>query len=51
MSAIYDFYEEGILLPDKTPRGLDNYSYVCLTCKSKGLKKNPEEFTYRCDAS
>lgn len=50
MSAIYDCFEEGILLPDKTLKGLDNYSYVCLTCKSKGLKKNVDEFTYKCDA-
>lgn len=51
MSAIYDFFEEGILLPDKTSKGLDNYSYVCLACKSKGLKKKVEDYTYKCDTS
>ncbi len=51
MSAIYDYFEDGILLPDKTAKWLANYSYVCLTCKSKGLKKNLEDYTYKCDIS
>ena len=51
MPAIYDFFEESILLPDKTSKGLDNYSYVCLACKSKGLKKKVEDYTYKCDTS
>ena len=49
MSAIYSFYEDGILLPEKTPKGFNNYSYFCKTCREKGLKKNVEDFTYKCD--
>ena len=38
-SLIYDYYEEGVLFPEKTPAGVDNYSYVCKLCKAVGRKK------------
>jgi hypothetical protein len=47
MSPIDDYFEDGILLPDKIEKGLANYSYVCLLCKAKGLKTNLEYNTYK----
>ena len=41
-SLIYEYYEEGVLLIEKTATGVDNYSYVCKLCKAAGRKKNGE---------
>ena len=40
--SIYDYYEEGVLLAEKTSTGGNNYSYVCKLCKKLGRKKNGE---------
>ncbi len=40
MSVIYDFYEKSILLPQKSGNEVDNYSYVCVSCKKRGVKKD-----------
>ena len=43
MSSIYDFYEEGLLLSEKTGNGVENYQYVCKLCKKLNRKcKNGE---------
>ena len=41
-SLIYHYYEEGVLLEEKTATGQDNYSYVCKLCKKMGRTKNGE---------
>ena len=51
MSAIYDFYEKGILLPQKSGYGVNNYSYVCLSCKNRGIKKDEEDIKIKCEKS
>ncbi len=42
-SLIYEYYEAGILIPEKTASGFKNYSYVCKLCKQLGRTKNEEE--------
>ena len=51
MTVIYDFYEKGILLPQKSGNGVDNYSYVCLSCKKRGVKKDGEDIKIKCEKS
>ena len=49
MSTIYEFFEPGVLLSEKTRTGHDNYSYVCLTCKNRGIRKDGEEIKIKCE--
>jgi|LakMenEpi03Aug12_release.lakeMendotaPanAssembly.Ray.scaffolds.fasta_scaffold3690103_1 hypothetical protein len=49
MSSIYEFFEPGVLLAEKTKTGHDNYSYVCRSCKNKSFKKDGEEIKIKCE--
>jgi hypothetical protein len=40
MSAIYEFYEEGLTLVEKTNDGKQLITFVCKLCKSKGIQVN-----------
>jgi len=51
MSVIYDFYEKGIFLPQKSGNAVDNYSNVCLSCKKRGVKKDGEDIKIKCEKS
>ena len=44
MNTIYDFYEEGILLPEKTAAGNENYVYLCKLCKNVNKKGKHGEY-------
>ena len=52
MSLIYNYFEEAVLLPDKTSNGKKVYEYVCKSCKLAGkTKSNGKELAIRCDES
>jgi hypothetical protein len=40
MTAIYEFYEEGLTLFEKTNDGKQLITFVCKLCKSKGIQVN-----------
>jgi hypothetical protein len=42
MSAIYEFYEEGLTLVEKTNDGKHLITFVCKLCKSKGIQVNDD---------
>jgi hypothetical protein len=39
MSVIYDFYEKGILLPQKSGNGVDNYSMFVYRAKREESRR------------
>ena len=54
MSLIYNYFEPGVLLPEKTKTGKDIYEYVCKLCKAdgktkNGKTKNGKSLAFRCD--
>jgi hypothetical protein len=51
MSVIYDFYEKGILLPQKSGNEVDNYSYVCVSWKKRGVKKDGDDIKIKREKS
>ena len=46
-ALIYQWYEKGVILPEKLKNGHDNMSYECKTCKKKiSSLKSIIDFTY-----
>ena len=44
MSTIYDSFEPGIIIPEKTKDNKVILTFVCKTCKNKNLKGADGEF-------